>query len=224
MAVRRREARTAAAVGRGMAGHRHRRDIATAELVPGVAERVRAEHLAHLEDALAAGESEGQVVGEWGDPHLAPRPSHHGRAENAAAGVQPRLGRDAGGAAARVARFPDSSCHPDLALARQRLGVAAVVGSLHTGVADRAAVVALAALAVALAAALTGGTGMGDWIAHQWTVGLLLLLAVPIVGTLNEQSVRDVVVWYAVWVGILLLRLLGLWRRLQTARKMECAT
>lgn len=46
-------------------------DIACYGLAPASAARVRAEHLAHLEDALEAGETESQVLREWGDPHRA---------------------------------------------------------------------------------------------------------------------------------------------------------
>lgn len=46
-------------------------DIAVRGLAPVAAERVRAEHLAHLEDALAAGETERAVVDAWGDPWAA---------------------------------------------------------------------------------------------------------------------------------------------------------
>lgn len=46
-------------------------EIATYGLAPEAAARVRAEHLAHLEDALAAGEAKRDVLREWGDPHRA---------------------------------------------------------------------------------------------------------------------------------------------------------
>lgn len=46
-------------------------DTATFGLAPPAAERVRAEHLAHLEDALASGETEAGVVADWGDPWAA---------------------------------------------------------------------------------------------------------------------------------------------------------
>lgn len=46
-------------------------DIAVRGLAPPAAERVRAEHLAHLEDALASGETEPEVVAGWGDPWAA---------------------------------------------------------------------------------------------------------------------------------------------------------
>lgn len=46
-------------------------EIATHGLAPQAAERVRAEHLAHLDDAVDAGESVEDVLREWGDPHRA---------------------------------------------------------------------------------------------------------------------------------------------------------
>ena len=46
-------------------------EIATQGLAPQAAERVRAEHLAHLDDAVDAGESVEDVLREWGDPHRA---------------------------------------------------------------------------------------------------------------------------------------------------------
>lgn len=49
----------------------HWLNIATYGLAPQSAQRVRAEYLAHLEDALDAGESVAEVLAEWGDPHRA---------------------------------------------------------------------------------------------------------------------------------------------------------
>lgn len=46
-------------------------NTATFGLAPVAAERVRAEHLAHLEDALESGETEAGVVADWGDPYAA---------------------------------------------------------------------------------------------------------------------------------------------------------
>lgn len=49
----------------------HWLNIATHGLAPQSGERVRTEYLAHLEDALEAGESVMAVLTEWGDPHRA---------------------------------------------------------------------------------------------------------------------------------------------------------
>ena len=46
-------------------------NIATHGLASQAEERVRAEYLAYLEDALEAGESRAAVLAEWGDPHRA---------------------------------------------------------------------------------------------------------------------------------------------------------
>ncbi|ADY25712.1 hypothetical protein Deipr_0550 [Deinococcus proteolyticus MRP] len=51
----------------------HWLNIATHGLALEAAARVRAEYLAHLEDALEAGESAEAVLREWGDPHTANR-------------------------------------------------------------------------------------------------------------------------------------------------------
>lgn len=51
----------------------HWLNIATHGLARAAAARVRAEYLAHLEDALDAGESASDVLREWGDPHRANR-------------------------------------------------------------------------------------------------------------------------------------------------------
>ncbi|MGX9685679.1 hypothetical protein ACTQ9L_00805 [Deinococcus wulumuqiensis] len=47
----------------------HWLNIATRGLQKGAAQRIQAEYLAHLEDALEAGESLESVLAEWGDPH-----------------------------------------------------------------------------------------------------------------------------------------------------------
>ncbi|MFC4639206.1 hypothetical protein [Deinococcus hohokamensis] len=47
--------------------------LATHGLVPEAQRRVRAEYLAHLEDALEAGEEQAEVVSGWGDPVQAGR-------------------------------------------------------------------------------------------------------------------------------------------------------
>lgn len=49
----------------------HWLNVATHGLAPEPAARVQAEYLAHLEDALEAGETESHVLREWGDPHRA---------------------------------------------------------------------------------------------------------------------------------------------------------
>ncbi|SEJ88793.1 hypothetical protein SAMN04488058_12915 [Deinococcus reticulitermitis] len=49
----------------------HWLEIATHKLAPEAATRIRAEHLAHLEDALRAGETAEAALREWGDPHAA---------------------------------------------------------------------------------------------------------------------------------------------------------
>lgn len=51
----------------------HWLNIATHGLEAGATARVRGEYLAHLEDALDAGESVAAVLAEWGDPHAANR-------------------------------------------------------------------------------------------------------------------------------------------------------
>ncbi|MHA0035670.1 hypothetical protein [Deinococcus sp. PESE-13] len=49
----------------------HWLNIATHGLAPQSSVRVRAEYLAHLEDALDTDESVVEVMAEWGDPHRA---------------------------------------------------------------------------------------------------------------------------------------------------------
>ena len=51
----------------------HWLNIATQGLAPAPAQRVRAEYLAHLEDAWGAGEGPAAVLRAWGDPHAVNR-------------------------------------------------------------------------------------------------------------------------------------------------------
>lgn len=199
-------------------------DIAVDGLVPAAAERVRAEHLAHLEDALESGESEIEVVRGWGDPHRAARTLRRAHPTVSEQNSLPPVyspGPDGLRAALRhdrgefVAAFLITG------------GVWYLSGQnwqfwwgLYLSVWTTTLVVLrllrwrLLAPHRSLAARM-----WGEWMASTPTVLLLLLFSLPLLRPL--EGPRDIAIWAGVTGMYSLAHGVDLRRRLQTVRKLE---
>lgn len=195
-------------------------DIAVDGLVPTAAERVRAEHLAHLEDPLSAGEREAGVVVGWGDPHRAARTLRR---------AHPTVNE-------QRSLPPVYSPGPDgmRAALRHEWGEYVayfLIGGFVWGWGERWWSVHLPLWAGILLGVrllrwrLLGphrslvARVWGEWLASIPTAWLLLLFIAPLLRPLNEP--RDFAIWAGASGVIALAHGLGLRHRLQTVRKLE---